>query len=69
MDARVKAIRIKAGVVKRVCREAAVYRKEAEVQKERGEKAAASGAEPHVLKHNRQLLEEALMMVPDTDRR
>lgn len=69
MDARVKVVRIKAGVVRRVAKEAALYRREADQQRQKGRAAAEGGADPHQIKHNAQLLEEALMMVPDADRR
>lgn len=47
MDPRLKALRIKTGVVKRTAKEEISYRKEAEQQKAKVEKMKAAGKDEH----------------------
>lgn len=68
-DPRIKQLKIKTGVVKRIAKEKTSYEKEAEQEKKRAEKFASEGKDEHVIKKQNEVVQEALMMIPDTQRR
>lgn len=68
-DARVRALKIKTGVVKRLAKEKVMYEKEAAEQQERIEKLKEQGKDSHVIKKQEEVLQESLMMIPDCQRR
>lgn len=68
-DPRIRQITIKTGVVKRLTKEKTVYEKEADQQKTRIEKLKVNGEDEYVLRKQEEVLQEALMMVPDCQRR
>lgn len=68
-DPRVRQIKIKTGVVKRLAKEKTVYEKEAEQQKTRIQKFKDDGKDEYDIRKQEEVLQEALMMVPDCVRR
>ncbi|PSN42453.1 Tubulin-specific chaperone A [Blattella germanica] len=68
-DPRIKALKIKTGVVKRVAKEKVMYEKEAEEQRQRIQKYKDQGKDEHDIKKQEEVLQESLMMVPDCQRR
>ncbi|GAB0088043.1 Tubulin-specific chaperone A [Sergentomyia squamirostris] len=68
-DPRVKQLRIKTGVVKRLYKEKISYIKEADSQKNRIDKFKGEGKDEHVIKKEEEVLQECLMIIPDTQRR
>lgn len=68
-DPRLKQLKIKSGVVKRLAKEKTVYDKEAEQQKQRVEKYKAEGKDEYEVRKQEEVLQEALMMIPETQRR
>lgn len=68
-DPRLRQIKIKTGVLKRLTKEKTVYEKEIDQQKERIERFRGEGKDEHVLKKEEEILQEALMMIPDSHRR
>ncbi|XP_076067793.1 tubulin binding cofactor A [Oratosquilla oratoria] len=68
-DPRVKQLRIKTGVVKRVCKEKGMYEKEAEQIQEKIKKMQDEGQELYYIKKQDQLLQETLTVIPDCQKR
>ncbi|XP_066994038.1 tubulin-specific chaperone A [Anabrus simplex] len=68
-DPRIKAIRIKTGVVKRIAKEKVTYEREAEQQSEKIQVYKNEGKEEHYIRKQEEVLQESLMMVPDCQRR
>lgn len=68
-DPRLRQITIKTGVVRRLTKEKVVYRREVEQQKSRIERLRGEGKDDHVMRKEDEILQEALMMVPDSHRR
>lgn len=68
-DPRLRQIKIKTGVVKRLTKEKTVYEKEIDQQKQRIERLRNEGKDEHVLKKEEEILQESLMMIPDSHRR
>lgn len=68
-DPRLRQIVIKTGVLKRLTKEKSVYEREIDQQKNRIEKLRADGKDMYVLKKEDEVLQEAMMMVPDSHRR
>lgn len=68
-DPRLRQITIKTGVVKRLSKEKTVYEKEIDQQKARIEKLRNQGKDDHVMRKEDEILQEAMMMVPDSHRR
>lgn len=68
-DPRLRQITIKTGVVKRLTKEKTVYEKEIDQQKARIERLRNEGKDDHVMKKEDEILQEAMMMVPDSHRR
>ncbi|KAJ4445241.1 hypothetical protein ANN_07042 [Periplaneta americana] len=58
-DPRIKALRIKTGIVKRLAKEKVMYEKEIEDQ----------GKDEHDIRKQEEVLQESIMMVPDCQRR
>lgn len=68
-DPRIRTIKIKTGVVKRITRDKIEYEKEAEEQKEKVERLKMEGRDEFELKRQQDVLQECLMMIPDSKRR
>jgi len=68
-DPRLRQLTIKTGVVKRLAKERIVYGKEVITENKRLEKFRGEGADEHVLKKQEEVIQECLMMLPDTVRR
>lgn len=68
-DPRIRQITIKTGVVKRLTKEKTVYEKEIDQQKARIVRLRNEGKDDHVMKKEDEILQEAMMMVPDSHRR
>uniref|UniRef100_A0AAV2IUK0 Tubulin-specific chaperone A n=1 Tax=Knipowitschia caucasica TaxID=637954 RepID=A0AAV2IUK0_KNICA len=68
-DPRIRQIKIKTGVVKRLVKEEAMYRKEAQQQEQKVERMKAEAGDEYVIKKQVEVLQEARMMIPDTHRR
>lgn len=68
-DPRLRQITIKTGVLKRLSKEKTVYEKEIDQQKARIEKLRNEGKDDHVMRKEDEILQEAMMMVPDSHRR
>ncbi|KAG8949293.1 hypothetical protein FRC04_008895 [Tulasnella sp. 424] len=64
-----KQLKIKTGVVERLIKEVAVYRKEEENERKRVDKLVAEGAEGADLRNAEKILQEAQKMVPDAETR
>ncbi|KAJ3369366.1 hypothetical protein AMAG_14590 [Allomyces macrogynus ATCC 38327] len=65
----IRDLKIKTGVVKRVHKETFMYQKEAEQQQARIQKLIDSGADEHDVRKQKEVLQETLVMIPDTQRR
>lgn len=68
-DPRIRQLKIKTGVVKRIAKEKVVYEKETELQRNRIQKYKDEGKDEHNIRKQEEILQEALMMVPDCQRR
>lgn len=68
-DPRLRQITIKTGVVRRLTKEKSVYEKEIDQQKARMERLRNEGKDEYVMRKEDEILQEALMMVPDSHRR
>lgn len=68
-DHRIRQIKIKTGVLKRLTKEKTVYEKEIDQQKQRIEKLRGEGKDEHVMRKEEEILQESMMMVPDSHRR
>ncbi|XP_063700560.1 tubulin-specific chaperone A [Culicoides brevitarsis] len=68
-DPRLKQIKIKAGVVKRCTKDVTSYEKEANVQQGKVEKLKSEGKDEHDIRKQEEVLQECLMMIPDSKRR
>ncbi|XP_059610262.1 tubulin-specific chaperone A [Phlebotomus argentipes] len=68
-DPRVKALKIKTGIVKRLAKEKISYEKESERERERLLKFKNDGKDEYVVRKQEEVLQECLMIVPDTQRR
>ena len=68
-DPRLRQLSIKTGVVKRLTKERTVYEKEVLTERKRLEKFKGEGADEHVLKKQEEVIQECLMMLPDSLRR
>lgn len=68
-DPRLKAIKIKTGVVKRITKEKIVYEREVEEQKENIEKFKKAGKDEYDIRKQEEVLQECLMMIPECKRR
>ncbi|XP_040276112.1 tubulin-specific chaperone A [Bufo bufo] len=68
-DPRVRQIKIKTGVVKRLCKEKLMYEKEAIQQEEKVERMKREGGDEYVIKKQIEVLQESRMMIPDCHRR
>lgn len=68
-DPRVKQLRIKTGVVKRLFKEKISYEKEAVSQRNRIDKFKGEGKDEHVIRKEEEVLQECLMIIPDSQRR
>jgi len=66
---KIKALRIKTGVVKRTGKEKVMYRKEADKEKAKVEKMKAEGKDEADIKKMTEVMQESLMMIPDSHRR
>lgn len=64
-----RELKIKTGVLKRLIKEKTAYEIEVDQQKQRLEKLRNEGGESHVLKRNEEILQETLVMIPDSHRR
>lgn len=68
-DPRVRQLTIKSGVLKRLTKEKIVYDKEVDQQRARIVKLLADGKDEYVMRKEDECLQEALMMVPNTQKR
>ncbi|XP_017073301.1 tubulin-specific chaperone A [Drosophila eugracilis] len=68
-DPRIRQLVIKSGVVKRLTKEKFCYAKEVVVEQNRMEKFKGEGADDHVLRKQEEVIQECIMMVPDSKRR
>lgn len=68
-DPRLRQITIKTGVVKRLIKEEVVNHKEIAQEENRLKKFKSEGADSHVLKKQEEVIQECMMMVPDSERR
>lgn len=68
-DPRIRQLTIKSGVVKRLTKEKIVYEKEIDQQRARIVKLKDAGKDDHTMRKEDEVLQESLMMVPDTQRR
>ncbi|XP_023306671.2 tubulin-specific chaperone A [Lucilia cuprina] len=68
-DPRLRQLSIKTGVVKRLTKEKTVYEKEVLTERKRLDKFKNEGADEHVLKKQEEVIQECLMMLPDSMRR
>lgn len=68
-DPRIRQLKIKTGVVKRLAKEKCVYEKEADEQRAFIEKLKREGRDEYEIRKQEEVLQEALMMVPDCQRR
>ncbi|XP_026463787.1 tubulin-specific chaperone A-like [Ctenocephalides felis] len=68
-DPRLRQIKIQTGIVKRLTKEADCYEKEAEQQKKRVISYKDQGKGEYEIRKQEEVLQEALMMVPDCRRR
>ncbi|KAG5340748.1 hypothetical protein E4T56_gene16648 [Termitomyces sp. T112] len=64
-----RQLKIKSGVVKRLVKEQALYRKEAEEQQKKLDKFIAEGAESWDIKNGTRMMEEANKMIVDSANR
>lgn len=68
-DPRLRQLSIKSGVLKRLTKEKIVYEREVVQQRERIDKLKLAGKDEYTMKKEDEVLQESLMMVPDTQRR
>jgi len=68
-DPRIRQLVIKSGVVRRLTREKYCYAKEVVTEQARLEKLRGDGADDHVLRKQEEVIQECIMMVPDSKRR
>ncbi|GLV44317.1 uncharacterized protein CBL_12387 [Carabus blaptoides fortunei] len=68
-DPRIRKLTIQTGVVRRLAKEKVMYEKEAQQQRERIEKYKNDGKDEYEIRKQEEVLQESLMMVPDTQRR
>jgi len=68
-DPRLRQLTIKTGVVKRLTKERLTYEKELQVEKNRLDKFKGQDADSHVLKKQEEVIQECVMMLPDSIRR
>lgn len=68
-DPRIRQLKIKTGVVKRLTKEKVVYEKEVDEQRAYIEKLKRDGKDEYDIRKQEEVLQEALMMVPDCQRR
>ncbi|XP_057675676.1 tubulin-specific chaperone A [Corythoichthys intestinalis] len=68
-DPRIRQIKIKTGVLKRLIKEEASYRTEANKQEEKIEQLKAEAADNFLIKQHTASLQETIMMIPDSRRR
>ncbi|ORZ32221.1 tubulin binding cofactor A [Catenaria anguillulae PL171] len=69
MSAEARQLKIKTGVVKRLAKEITMYQKEAEKQQARIQNLIDTGADEHDVRKQKEVLQESLVMIPDTQRR
>ncbi|KAI9173031.1 hypothetical protein H9P43_007162 [Blastocladiella emersonii ATCC 22665] len=67
--AETRQLKIKTGVVKRLAKEIFMYQKEAEKQQAKVAAMAEAGADEHDVRKQKEVLQETLVMIPDTQRR
>lgn len=68
-DARIRQIKIKAGVVKRTAKEKSMYEKEAKKEEEKVQKMKDEGKDEHDVKKQAEVAQESFSMISDTKRR
>lgn len=68
-DTRLRQIKIKTGVLRRITKEKVLYKKELDQQKVRIEKLRGEGKDEYVLRKEEEILQETMMMIPDSQRR
>lgn len=68
-DPRIRTIKIKTGVVKRITKDKIVYEQEAEEQKAKVERLKQEGRDEYEMRRQVDVLQECLMMIPDSKRR
>ncbi|XP_017122521.1 tubulin-specific chaperone A [Drosophila elegans] len=68
-DPRIRQLVIKSGVVRRLTKEKSCYAKEVIIEQSRMEKFRGEGADEHVLRKQEEVIQECIMMVPDSKRR
>jgi len=68
-DPRIRTLKIKTGVVKRLAKEKVTYEKEAAQQRERVQKFKEQEKDGYDIKKQEEVLQESLMMIPDSQRR
>lgn len=68
-DPRIRTLKIKTGVVKRLAKEKVTYEREAAQQRERIQKLKEQDKDGYDIKKQEEVLQECLMMVPDSQRR
>lgn len=68
-DPRIKALRIKTGIVKRLTKEKVMYEKDVDAQRQRLQKFKDEGKDEHNIRKQEEVLRESLFMVPDCQRR
>lgn len=64
-----KALKVKAGVVKRLAKEMAMYEQEVAAEQAKVQRLKDSGADPHDIKYAENILAESSAMLPDTRQR
>lgn len=69
VDEVAKKLKVAIGVVTRTKKELDSYEREAVKQREKVERMEAASAEEHDVKKQKEVLEETLVMIPDTKRR
>jgi len=69
MASQLRQLKIKTGVVNRLSKEVKAYEAEAEGQKRKVDSMEAEGRDFYDIKQQRRVLQETLVMVPDTQRR
>lgn len=68
-DPRLRQLTIKTGVVKRLTKERIVTEREVQTERNRLDKFKNDGADEHIIKKQEEVINECLMMIPDTLRR
>ncbi|XP_065722434.2 tubulin-specific chaperone A [Drosophila suzukii] len=68
-DPRIRQLVIKSGVVRRLTKEKSCYAKEVQTEQTRLDKFRGEGADDHVLRKQEEVIQECVMMVPDSKRR